>query len=289
MDKEKKLRFSIIVPTFNRAASLNACLQAIFKMKNDGEPFEVIVCDDGSTDETPEVVGRFADCEFFRCIRHVNTGPAGNRNRGIKAARGEYLLFIDDDVIVTPDLLSRHRDCHGQNADCHTVIFGYTPFPPEMKMDPWLRYWKRIWDQVYTRVENCPEEGRYLFFITNNLSISRHFINSVGGFDESFQYPTHEDTDLGYRLELKGMKLKFCREAIAYHYFYTDMNVSCRKELQRGEGAARFRIKHPETGQEDSLGAFVKIWRIAKPLFYNKIVMRETNNHQIILEKTWRY
>lgn len=90
---------SVIIPTFNRAATISAAIESVFQQTY--REIEVIVVDDGSTDETPEVLRRFED--RVRVFRQPNAGPSSARNRGIAAARGSLLAFLDSDDVWLPE------------------------------------------------------------------------------------------------------------------------------------------------------------------------------------------
>ncbi|WP_150118011.1 glycosyltransferase family 2 protein, partial [Meiothermus taiwanensis] len=88
--------FSVVIPTYNRAQLLARTVRAF--LAQDGVPFEVIVVDDGSTDATPEVLAGFRDPRL-RVLRQPNAGLASARNAGLLQARGQYVLFNDDDIV----------------------------------------------------------------------------------------------------------------------------------------------------------------------------------------------
>src|SRR3989337_4078650 len=98
--------FSIIIPTHNRSAILRKCLDALAVQTFSSNGFEVFVCDDGSTDDTEEIIKGYSSPYKLTYLRQNNQGPASARNRGIRKARGEYLLFLNDDAIVEPGTLS---------------------------------------------------------------------------------------------------------------------------------------------------------------------------------------
>ena len=92
---------SIVVPVYNSEAFLQETLDSVFALEY--EPFEVIVVDDGSSDESAAIAQSYAD---VRCIRQENRGPADARNEGIRSARGEFVAFVDSDDVVLPHKLS---------------------------------------------------------------------------------------------------------------------------------------------------------------------------------------
>jgi GT2 family glycosyltransferase len=134
-------RFSVIIPAYNRAGTIGAALDSVFA-QSFGD-YEVIVVDDGSTDETPEVVARFGP--RVRLVRQANRGQGTARNTGIAHATGEYVTFLDSDDVWFPWTLSVYdhvtRD-HGDPSfvagtlvDFHHLdeLAGVTACPPESR------------------------------------------------------------------------------------------------------------------------------------------------------------
>jgi glycosyltransferase involved in cell wall biosynthesis len=110
---EVKYRFSIIIPTRNRARFLSIVLHRVSLLKYDTSVFEVIVVDNASSDETKVVVQRFKSESPNICTSYLyeaKIGPSYARNRGIKKARFSYILCLDDDVLVESDLLARYKN-----------------------------------------------------------------------------------------------------------------------------------------------------------------------------------
>ncbi len=115
--------FTVIIPAYNRAALLRACLESVFRQSH--KDFDVIVVDDGSTDETPAVLAEYAD--RVRAIRQENQGQATARNIGIAAARGQYLAFMDcDDVWFPWTLQTFHTIILTNNQP--SIIMGHPLF-----------------------------------------------------------------------------------------------------------------------------------------------------------------
>jgi glycosyltransferase involved in cell wall biosynthesis len=101
---------SIVVPTWNRAALLPACLDSLVEQDYPADRYEVVVVDDGSTDETPSVVRRYAertDGPAVRLVQQANGGVNRARNAGVAAAAGDLVALVDDDEAAPPAHLSR--------------------------------------------------------------------------------------------------------------------------------------------------------------------------------------
>lgn len=109
---------SVIIPTCNKAPYLELTLTSLFHQSFDRSQYEVIVVDDGSTDDTAMLAERFASKEWhFQYIKQCNGGRSAARNAGIQAATGKIVLFIDDDCICNNNLIAAHIACHGGSGN----------------------------------------------------------------------------------------------------------------------------------------------------------------------------
>lgn len=115
---------SIILPVYNAASSLDACIQSV--LCQTCPDFELLVIDDGSTDGSSSIIRKYESRDSrIRCIRQENQGVAAARNTGLSAAVGTYVTFIDSDDRYTPDFLSRMLSA-AEHHHADLVICGYT-------------------------------------------------------------------------------------------------------------------------------------------------------------------
>src|SRR5580765_1261090 len=132
------LPLSVVIPTYNRRTSLERCLDALRAQTLPRANFQIIVIDDGSTDGTNELMECAPDICFFRQPR--NAGPAAARNVGIRAAQGDWLLFLGDDTFAAPDALQRHLDAHAQTPGAHIAALGNVEWWEGNPVTPLMRY-----------------------------------------------------------------------------------------------------------------------------------------------------
>src|ERR1700730_17365864 len=112
---------SIVVPTYNRRASLARLLHALDQQTYPNSEFEVVVVDDGSADGTVEFVQQ-RHAEFaLRVIEQAHAGPAAARNLGVQEALGALILFLDDDVVPAPTLIEEHVTTHEVEQDAVVI------------------------------------------------------------------------------------------------------------------------------------------------------------------------
>src|SRR3954454_5121459 len=125
------VRISIVIPTYRRPDLLRRCLQSLREQDADTRSFEVVVVDDGSGDETPQVLDEFG---VIAVVQPVNNGPAAARNKGVATATGELVLFLDDDIAAAPDLLSTHLRLHEHANDPLLGVLGRVEWDPGLNL-----------------------------------------------------------------------------------------------------------------------------------------------------------
>ena len=243
--------FSVVVPTFERPDTLKLVLDALGRQE-DAPAFEAIVVDDGSRGETPALLAAYRAAYPFRAFRQDNSGPAAARNRGVREAKGERVLFLGDDTVPEPKLLSVHARAHGEPRSHPAAVLGYTTWPRERRVSPFLHHINEYGLQFgYGLIEN-PESVPFNFFYTSNISVPRALLLDVGLFDTTFPHAAWEDIELAYRMEKRGMRIVYRPEAVARHHHEISFASFRRRQQKSGESAAIFFGKHPELG--DFLG-----------------------------------
>ncbi len=197
---------SVVVATHNRAERLAALLAGLRRQTLPRDRFEVIVVDDGSADETPDVLAaeqarRELPLAFVR--HHEGRGPATARNRGWRLAAAPLIAFTDDDCVPTPGWLDALLRAAGGRDEA--VVQGRTlPDPAEAERRG-----------PFAKTMEITEPGPH--FETCNIAYSRALLERLGGFDESFPSPTGEDSDLGARAVAGGAEPSFEPEALVHH------------------------------------------------------------------------
>jgi len=218
---------SVVIPTHNRNAILKKCLTALNEQSYPSDKFEIIIIDDGSNDNTGQMVKKL-DINIDLIYRYQEqTGPSGARNHGINLAKGKYIIFIDDDIIVIPKFIESHINMHKEDM---LVVHG--PVIYTNNLDNPTAEEKKISD--YSRA----------FFATGNASIARKHLLDAGLFDERFTEYGWEDLELGKRLQKLGLKAVKSRNARGYHlkhkFSIKNLPALMEKERQRGRMAVLF-------------------------------------------------
>jgi GT2 family glycosyltransferase len=235
------MRISVVIATKDRASYLERAL-ASFEHQIAVPSFEVIVVDNGSTDDTKQVTERASARGVFP-VRYVyepepNRGKA--RNRGIAVAGGYLVVFCDDDVQVPPGFLAAHDSAHHTS---NLVVNG--PILNVCSYD----------DRPKPTMANLSRA----FLCTCNVSVPKHALDAVGGFDEDFNLYGWEDTELGVRLRESGMRWRFAWDAYIWHIkppTENTLEVETRKALEKARMASRFLQKQPSPRARMATGAY---------------------------------
>jgi O-antigen biosynthesis protein len=242
--QERPPFFSVIIPTYNRQATLHACLDALEQQTLPVENFEVIVVDDGSTDST-EAFCRSRQFPFaFRYLRQLNAGAGAARRRAVQHARGDFLLLLNDDSIAAPDLLAVHRNAHHNSSPDRVAILGDFRFPSEASNHALTRF---LTSSPFFFPQATLQAGQYweyTYFVTCNLSVARQAVLDAGSFDPQFRVA--EDSDLGLRLSRIGFGINYLPEAAAIHQHlpFTVSDLIHRAEIY-GRTQLLLLRKHP--------------------------------------------
>jgi glycosyltransferase involved in cell wall biosynthesis len=206
---------SVVVPTYNRLGRLRHVITALEQQAYPSDAYEVIVISDGSTDGTHAYLETLRTTMPLRWFPQSNRGPAAARNAGIQKAGGEFIVFIDDDVVPEPQLLAEHARSH-HDAGQDVVVLGPLLTPEGFEMVPWVRWEQEMLMKQYRALLRGDWPATARQFYTGNASLRRSHILSAGGFDEDFRRA--EDVELAYRLANKGLDFVFNMQAVGMHF-----------------------------------------------------------------------
>ena len=239
--------FSVVIPTYRRPETLFPVLDALARQA-DAPEFEVVVVDDGSGDDTPSRLAGYRPPYPFRHFSQPNGGPASARNRGVREARGRIVLFLGDDTVPEPRLLSVHGRAHADPRPYPIAVLGYTTWPRDLRVSPFLHQINEYGLQFGYGLIRDPEQVPFNFFYTSNVSLPRELLLEAGLFDTSFPHAAWEDIEVAYRLMQRGMRMLYRPEAVARHHHDITFASFRRRQEKAGEAAAIFYRKHPELG-----------------------------------------
>lgn len=256
---------SIIIPTYNQSKLLGNTLMSLYKQDIGRDRFEVVIADDGSSDDTKEVVREFESLMNLKYVFQEDQGyrPASARNKGIRVAEGDICLFIDSSVILNTNCIEEHILFYakkGRDAAAIGYVYGFDQIPESEKLlkelvvpeDPFgsvrkLAVFDRFADvrephyaTHQYKIESLP--APWVFFWTCHVSARRSDLLRLGMFDEHYDGRWGmEDFDLGFRLHQAGVGLFLLRSAESIHYPHAkDMT---ERKLQGFQNCAYFNSK----------------------------------------------
>ena len=225
-------RVSVVVCSYNGGATLSECLESLGRVRY--PDYEVILVDDGSTDDTPAIAARFP---AVRTIRQENRGLSESRNVGLRAATGEIVAYTDSDCYVDPDWLT-HLVHQLETTGADAV--GGPNLSPD---DGWLAACVAASpgqpthvlesDQVAEHVPGC------------NMAYRRGPLEQINGFDPQF-VRAGDDVDVCWRLQQAGNWITFAPGGFVWHHRRQTPRDYLRQQAGYGEAEAMLRFKHPE-------------------------------------------
>lgn len=238
---DPSIQISVIIPVHDRRERLEACLRSLGQNRFEGGA-EVIVLCDGGPESMREAAGAYEGPWPMRWIDQPKAGPAVARNRAVRESKGRILLFLNDDVVLEPQVLAEHVKVHGGRPG-HAVM-GNMRWSPEVITSPFM-HWCAHHDHVHYMF-NDHNALTWESLHTLNASIDRCWFEAGFWYDEEFPDPAFEDTEHAYRLWKAGMKVTFAPDAIAYHHHFFDPDGYLDKSYMRGKSGRRLLELYPE-------------------------------------------
>ncbi|MBM4286587.1 MAG: glycosyltransferase family 2 protein [Deltaproteobacteria bacterium] len=255
---------TVVVLTYNRAGMLRQALATLVNQVTDDQfSFEILVVDDGSTDNTTAVVREVSESAGALLVRYLykdHGGEGDSRNKGVAAALGQWVVFCDDDQLADPRWLAElYQIARETGARCvDGAVYLKLPQRSSFELTPKVR---RIFG------EKTPQGyGPYSTRDTvgaGNILIHKSLFNHVGGFDPTFRQGV--DTDFFWRVEKQGIKIRFAPQARIHHIIpHLRLNFPYLREscLRQGFAYARLLLKYEGPGRLALAGS----WRMAVAL-----------------------
>lgn len=244
---------SIIVPTFRRPDVLSVTLEALLKLDYPQSQHEIIVVDDGSDDNTSLVVEALqSDNVHLIYHKQENSGVATARNQGARLARGEILIFNDDDIIVQPDIIEKHLETMQEFGNC--LVNGHWEFEPELatalQQSPFGRFRLEVEQWVKTGIkqsilsDHCTEPSGVT---ACNLGIRRKQFWHISGFDEQFPFAGCEDQDFSLRAQAAGFRFVYNNDIRLWHNDHRlSLKQFCLRQQRGAITTALLALKYPD-------------------------------------------
>lgn len=270
-----KIKISIVIATYNRGQGLAERLGTYLKQNYPADQFELIVVDDGSRDETKQVIERLIgqfQTGVVSYYRQPNQGPASARNLGIRHAQGQIIAISDDDCLASPNwlkeidrLFSTYPDIVGVGGQTVSNPAAITPFT----------------HQIQNNISTS--------FLTCNVAYRTDILRRIGGFNTGFPYPSNEDTELAWKMEKVGQMIynpkmiithpprpaKFSKLVHGVRYLETEFILARRQpeRYRRERGAPWYHIYIRIFWLHLARDAFRNLKWLKKPLIYGKLLI----------------
>jgi glycosyltransferase involved in cell wall biosynthesis len=222
------VKASVIVVSYNRARLLLCCVKKL--LCQNFEDYQLIVIDDGSTDETPQMMEKIKNPKLTFIRYEENKGQPFVRNKGIEVADGEIIIFVDSDVLVEKNFVRDHVSLQGKRDKL--IVQGL------------VRHIRKVesYGKFTLRVDGLCLAG----LVTQNVSVKKKYLEEVGGLDTSFGTTMgYEDIELGRRLREMGFQTVYAwRSCLAWHVdgYNTNERLTSvfNKSYQFGKNAVLF-------------------------------------------------
>jgi len=238
---------SVVIPTYNRKDILKRTLEALLDQTYPKDKYEIIVVDDGSTEDIKGMIEGFP--VVYLRQSPDKKGPAAANNLGIRNAKGEYILLLNNDVIADRHLIEEHMKDHvradgrlpQQDTASYLGIIVQGRVINTSSMED-LTKGHKGYSGGYSNIS-------FGYFTTWNLSVKKQLLIDAGLFDEDFRHLCWEDVEFGFRLRRMGIKQINNKNAFGYHFrhefFMKDIDKVKDKSVKMGGNAMIYYRKHP--------------------------------------------
>ena len=231
------LFFSIIIPTLDRPQTLSACLNAMIRLSYPRDQFEVIVVDDGGAQALGNLLAPYFELLDLTLLKQANQGPGSARNLGAGQAKGNVLVFTDDDTRPRPDWLAALAVQFRESLQCAVVGRVVNGLPKNIfsaASQMLVDYLNRYYNQ---------ESGNARFVTSNKLAVPIRLFHELGGFDPSFRWAAGEDRDFADRWIHRGYRIQYDSGVVVEHAHFLTLAGFWRQHFYYGRAAFIFHQK----------------------------------------------
>lgn len=240
MSDSPRFELAVLIATHNRRQLLARCLEALAGQTADPGCFEVIVANDGSGDGTARMLEELETPFRLRSLRLEKTGKPAALNAALAETEASACLFIDDDVIASPELVAEHLAAH--RADPDALSLGKLVQRPPSRRDPYAEAAAKRWNRRFSELES--RQADWADCYGANFCAPRRRLVEIGGFAEGLE--AIEDLEIGYRLSDAGCAVTYLPGAAAVHDDEKPGSVVLAHERRFGTWCADFVAAHPD-------------------------------------------
>ncbi|MFA6053919.1 MAG: glycosyltransferase family A protein [Thermodesulfovibrionales bacterium] len=269
----RKIPLSVIVCTYNRSGYLKLVLDSLTRQTVSKNDYEIIIIDDGSSDDTRNLVQNFKPLLPLTYFYQKNSGLAAAKNHGIFASGGEIVLFLDDDDIAMPTLLEEHIKTHRKYSEQHMAVLHYTTWAQDLVITPLMNFITEVGCFLfsYPHIKHG-DILDYTYFWGGRSSCKRGFLLENGVFNPVFRFGC-EDIELGYRLSKYGLKVVYNGKAASKMVRAVTFDDFCMRLIRQGRSQYVFSILHddPEVKRWTEVIEAEELWNDIAAVFKAKV------------------
>jgi GT2 family glycosyltransferase len=245
--KEKELLVSVVITTYNRCDALAETLRALGRQSVPADQYEVLVVDNGCRDATASFLANFElPCEMKTFHETENVGISAARNIALRRARGQYIIFVSDDLIVPENFIATHVETL-ERFPGYWAVGGFEQLP-SLTETPFGRYLDKL-ERSFDDARKSAQLGPNLWEMgcptARNLSVRREDLERTGLFDEQFRNSC-EDQDLAHRASEKGIRFLYNAEITCLHNDQAgELKRYCNAQRRGAHDTVFFCAKYP--------------------------------------------
>lgn len=239
-------RISVLVATYDRPELLARCLDGFAAQTVPATDFEIVVIDDGSPgDGTRRVLERAAEALPLVWAHVAHAGRSAAKNLAVMLARGDVVVFFDDDDRPTPELLAEHLRAHDERREEAVAVLGYTGWAPELTVTPLMHYLTDV-DKLLFSYGNLADgtELDWRGFWEGRVSAKRAFLLLHALHDQRLEYSI--DVEMGYRLARHGLSVVYRERARSHMMRDLTLDDVCRRCEAKGRAEAVMAAIHDD-------------------------------------------
>lgn len=245
-------RFSIIIPTYNRASTITRAVESVLQQKF--KDWELIIIDDGSNDHTRKILERYLKDERIVYKYQNQAGVSAARNRGLNYATGQYIIFLDSDDELYPQLT---QDLAAYKIENYDLVFWYVK---KLKKNTEALWKPQKLEKLYNEITAT--------FLSGSVCYRKDLLINIEGFDEILAFG--ENYEMGIRLTQAYPEMRTKIIPKVYLNYYLDLNNSFSREPRVKLQSLKYLLnKHVENYKKDSYSYSRLLYQIG--FLYEKI------------------
>ncbi len=274
-----------LLTTYNRAHLLPQVLDGLVRQDLPQESYEIVVVNDGSLDQTRATLDLHAKgFANFRIIHQDHAGLACARNLAVITARAPVVVFLDDDDVASPNLLSAHLAAHKHYSELNMAVLGYTRLDEKIAAIPLMYHVTEVGCQLFSYTRMKPRTAlTFREFWGGRSSCKRELLLTHGLFNPAFEFGC-EDIELGWRMHKFGLQVVYEPAATTTMIRALSFDEFCRRSYRQGLSQAKVYDLHREQEIRNycEIDAALCLWPGARHVFKRLVdYVRRLDRHAL--------